>query len=144
VRVAAAAFRVALETTPDLCTPSLARFPRGACGDVSELLGQYLRDAGLGTWLYRSGVKHEPAFASHAWIESEGLIVDITADQFPAVREPVIVAAASAWHAAWESGPARRPADLSYFGPGLTAARQDYAILRATADALNRADGAAG
>ena len=39
---------------------------------------------------------------SHAWIQREGLIIDITADQFDDVTEPVIVSDSSPWHDSFE------------------------------------------
>jgi hypothetical protein len=35
---------------------------------------------------------------SHAWIEADGVIVDITADQFQDISERVIVTTCSPWH----------------------------------------------
>lgn len=79
---------------------TVTAFPGGACGHATELLGRYLRDqTGIeadyvvkdlrnpdGSW--RSG---------HAWLEYEGLILDITGDQFG--WPPVIVDRNSALHA---------------------------------------------
>ncbi len=81
VLVAASAFRAALERG-SLRLISLVEFPKGSCGDTCELLGQFLADSGLGDWLYCSGQQDEP-FQTHAWLEQHGLILDITADQFP-------------------------------------------------------------
>lgn len=54
-------------------------FPHGACGDTSYVLGAYLSECGFGEFDYVCGEKDN---ASHAWLESDGIIVDITADQF--------------------------------------------------------------
>jgi hypothetical protein len=89
VRAAASAFRAGLERG-GLPMISLADFPKGSCGDTCELLGQFLADSGLGEWQYRSGQRDEP-FHTHAWLEQDGLILDITADQFPDVDEPVLL-----------------------------------------------------
>lgn len=35
---------------------------------------------------------------SHAWLEYDGLIIDITADQFDEVSEPIIVTSDRSWH----------------------------------------------
>jgi hypothetical protein len=73
--------------------------------DASELLGQYLSDSGLGTWSYRRGAQSDP-FLTPAWVERDGLIVDITADQFPDRSEPVLVTVGRTWHdARFPSGP---------------------------------------
>jgi hypothetical protein len=60
-------------------------FPRGACGIASELFGRVLFElTGLQS-SYVCGHGH-PDLApqqSHAWVDVEGFIVDITHDQFP-------------------------------------------------------------
>lgn len=55
-------------------------FPRGCCGIISELMGDYLNTLGLGEFVYVCGMKDG---ALHAWLEVDRLIVDITGDQFP-------------------------------------------------------------
>jgi len=132
VRAAAARFRAALEQG-GLSLASLANFPSGACGDTSEMLGQYLQDCGLGTWLYRSHMIPP----SHAWIEREGWIVDITADQFDSITEAVIVTQDRQWHdQRFPSAPGRRPANMDWFDTNLVGAgaRADYQTLRARAE----------
>ena len=62
------------------------RFPRGCCGDTSNLLAQYLCDNGIQT-LYVSGTYYygESTYDSqnHAWLlVDDDIIVDITGDQF--------------------------------------------------------------
>ena len=93
-------FRGAIER----CDPStlpirLQDFPRGSCADATLLLGTYLAEIGVGTFEYVEGDRGEGCKpASHAWLEGGGLIIDITADQFAEVSEPVIIAETSAWH----------------------------------------------
>ncbi|MBR3750163.1 MAG: hypothetical protein IKK58_00155 [Clostridia bacterium] len=54
-------------------------FPSGCCGDTSDLLARYLLNNGIKT-KYASGAYHN---ISHAWlITNNGIIVDITGDQF--------------------------------------------------------------
>jgi hypothetical protein len=80
-------------------------FPRGSCGPVSELLGRYLVDA---MHLDAGYVCAErPGDGSHAWIEVDGIIIDITADQFG--QPPVIVAVHSPWHDTWVREAPRPP-----------------------------------
>lgn len=97
VRAAAMAFRQAILECPDTGLISLREFPNGSCGDASPLLGQFLDDQGLGKWEYVSGERKGDRH-SHAWIEQRGLIVDITADQFPDIEEAVIVTRDRSWH----------------------------------------------
>ena len=106
VRDAATRFRAAFEQG-GLRLHSLVNFPKGSCGDASEMLGQYLSDSDLGTWSYRSGTQSD-LFATHAWVERNDMIVDITADQFADISEPVIVTADRTWHdTRFPSGPSR-------------------------------------
>ena len=62
-----------------------ANFPRGCCGDTSDLLGEYLLEHGIRT-KYVCGTYRYDDFDniySHAWLEINGrIVVDITADQF--------------------------------------------------------------
>ena len=136
VRDAATRFRAALEQG-DLRLRSLADSPKGSCGDASELLGQYLSDSGLGAWSYREGAL-DP-FLTHAWVERDGLIVDITADQFADMSEPVLLTTDRTWHdARFPSGLSGRAANLDWFEHNVnrTAALEDYSTLKRRADAL--------
>lgn len=69
-------------------------FQRGCCGDASNLLSKYLSTHGIKT-VYVWGLKGEQ---SHAWLEYEDYIIDITADQFSDVSQQVIVTKDKAWH----------------------------------------------
>ncbi|MDX3093174.1 hypothetical protein PV703_29635 [Streptomyces sp. ME01-24h] len=95
LRTLALGFRQAIIDCPDPGLVSLARFPHGSCGDASILLGQYLYESGQGVWTYVSAWRNR---ASHAWLEKNGLRVDITADQFDEVDAPVIIASGGGWH----------------------------------------------
>lgn len=76
----------------------LQSFPRGCCGVVSELLGDYL-NAQLG--LQVEYVCGEQDGGSHAWLELNGVVIDITGDQFDG-RPPVFIAARDEWYISWE------------------------------------------
>lgn len=80
---------------PQVGLASFENFPLGACGDASVLLGEYLHQSGEGVWTYVSAWDGR---LSHAWIEKNGLRVDVTADQFDEVDEPVIIASGGGWH----------------------------------------------
>jgi hypothetical protein len=99
VAMIATAVRQAIEKCPRAELP-WPDFPRGACGDVSLILGQVLDDEGITGFQYICGNKYEPS-SSHAWLQNEDWIVDITADQFPDVSESVIVTNDSPWHGRW-------------------------------------------
>ena len=71
-------------------------FPAGQCLVTSETLA---------IWLPRNGpddifeiVSGWYNGKSHAWIEHNGLIIDITADQFPEITQKVIVTEESKFH----------------------------------------------
>lgn len=132
-RAAAVRFRRALETTTGLVSVGLQAFPRGACGDAAVLVGQYLQDCGQGTWTYMSG---DNGRGSHGWAQRDGVIVDITADQFGADLPAVVVTCDRTWHDQFRRTPGSgHPANLTgWDGPAMAALRRDYGQLRAVAD----------
>ncbi len=88
-------------------------FPRGACGDTSQMLGQYLADQGCGAFDYVSGIS---GTGMHAWLEQGDIVVDITGDQFPGFDHRIYVGRDRGWHSRYSAdriGPAR----LDMFGP---------------------------
>ncbi|MCJ2378991.1 hypothetical protein LNL84_19560 [Vibrio sp. ZSDZ34] len=54
-------------------------FPNYSCGCSADLLAQYLISKGAKNLLYVYG---ENEIGSHGWLELDGLIIDITGDQF--------------------------------------------------------------
>lgn len=81
-------FRAALEEAVEdamLSLPAFDKFPRGCCGDASDLLARYLLESGIRTSGV-SGTFRSAGFESaqtHMWlIDEDGLIIDITGDQF--------------------------------------------------------------
>lgn len=101
----ATAFRKAIEQCDKARLPiSFETFPRGSCGDTAHLLGTFFREHGMGTFQYICGERGATwaEWHSHAWLHADGVIVDITADQFSEVTEPVIVTTNSAWHSTFD------------------------------------------
>lgn len=93
-------FRDALEACHHRLPPiSFREFPRGACGDTCELLGRFFAENGSDRWEYVSAWKDD---YSHAWLQKQDVVVDITADQFPGVNSTVIVARSSEWHSGFD------------------------------------------
>lgn len=93
-------FRRAIERCDTRRLPiTMADFPSGACGDAALLLAKHLQLAGIWPLIYVCG---EMAMGrrnqSHAWLEYGDLIIDITADQFEDISDPVIVTTDRAWH----------------------------------------------
>jgi len=77
----------------------LKDFPIGACLDASLLLGHYLAQSDIGKPIYVSGTKDG---RTHMWLEMDGVIIDITADQFGDAPERIMVTRDTAWHSQFE------------------------------------------
>lgn len=75
-------------------------FPRGACGDTCEVLAEILKDLGHGTFRYVAGRCENGN--SHAWLQYDSVIVDITADQFDEISEPVYLGPLNSWYQSFE------------------------------------------
>jgi hypothetical protein len=89
-------FRAAIERCPrDRLPIGFREFPAGACGDASLLLARYLEENGHTGFFYVLGMRNG---GFHAWLSKDGLVIDITADQFSDQHQAVIVALASRWH----------------------------------------------
>ena len=107
-------FRAAIKKCDRTKLPvSLQEFPCGACGDATLLLGTYLIENGYESFDYMEehmGFMAEGNWFSHAWLQGERLVVDITADQFPGIVQTVIVGENSDWHRSL-NGKTQRVAD---------------------------------
>ena len=137
----ATCFRSAIESIGRGLSPAFEQFPRGACGEVAPLLGTYFIENGLLGFEYILGERGsreqdaEIRWHSHAWIQRGSLIVDITADQFVEIGEPVIVTDDSHWHQTFEQKSCG-PADFrKYDARTVQRLIRPYAILRSRADA---------
>ena len=96
LRVIGTRIREIIEITPHDKRPErLMDFPHGACGDSSMIMGTYLIKNGFVNVEYVVGIDGEQ---SHAWLECDGVIVDITADQFGSEIDRVIVTKDKSWH----------------------------------------------
>lgn len=81
--------------------PCFLRFPTGSCGDASELLARYLVEKGFLEVHVVNGerfLREKETYESHSWVEVDGVIVDITADQFGDMAESVVVTTDRIWH----------------------------------------------
>lgn len=74
----------------------LSGFPAGRCGLTCRVLGPWL--IGLFPNYDYEYVCGFHGRQSHAWIEMNNLIIDITADQFDNISEPVIVTYDHSFH----------------------------------------------
>lgn len=78
-------------------------FPYGQCLNTSQMLAKFYRDKGFDDVRVISGNKSTKP-CSHAWIVVNGLIVDITADQFKDLNyPPVFVSEKSELHSQYEA-----------------------------------------
>lgn len=103
----ARAFRLAIERSRcQVKCASLKGFPHGACGDATDMLGRYLNEHHGQRFEYVSGWKGDQ---SHAWLECGNVIVDITADQFLDVSEPVLVTSDRQFHDQFKVRHRRQP-----------------------------------
>ncbi len=131
LRTAAARFRMAIERcNRNELGIGFEKFPEGSCGDATQLLGAYLADEGFGTFTYVSGWRGHPNSGgySHAWLEADGIIVDITAEQFAGIDQKVIVTRHSDWHAAFQRNEQVGTADYRISAPSL---KPDYRAILA-------------
>jgi hypothetical protein len=104
IRATAERFRAGIEAADfgDL-GGNLKDFPHRCCHHAAKLLGIYLFDRQLGLFQVIAGRRGERQGEEHVWLECDGVVVDITADQFtdwPGGR--VLVARSSAWHSKWD------------------------------------------
>jgi hypothetical protein len=74
---------------------TLQEFPHGACGDAALLLAKYLEGEGYGPFQYMLGRRNG---CSHAWLQQDALVVDITGDQFADMPHGIFVDLDSEWH----------------------------------------------
>ncbi len=105
LRRLAVAVREILEGNQENHDVVFENFPSGACGVTAELLARYFVEA-LGIDAMYVGAERDDGW-THAWITIDGVIVDITADQFG--QEPVIVTENSDWHDQWNQETPRPP-----------------------------------
>lgn len=70
----------------------IRKFPVGQCGNISDILAQYLLDCKFTSVIYINGTYYGENCDerwSHTWLEVDGLIVDLTADQFQFQKVPL-------------------------------------------------------
>jgi hypothetical protein len=105
-------FRAAImQSEPESLIITLHRFPKGSCGDASLLLAKYLEENNCGQFEYICGDRKDH---SHAWLEKNGLIIDITADQFQDQDCPIFVSEDHSWHSQFEVD-SRRPGNFMLY-----------------------------
>jgi hypothetical protein len=79
----------------------MKKFPVESCAHICSILGAYLTtEYNLEPLLeVHAQIDDEKGpIAFHRWLEHDGIIIDITADQFALVKTPVIVSRDSSFH----------------------------------------------
>ncbi|MGG0793795.1 hypothetical protein ABE137_07285 [Brevibacillus laterosporus] len=102
IREYAVIFRKAIQSMPMSEFPKslyFDRFPIGCCGDSSKLFSKFLSSKGIKAY-YVWGIRDDEY--SHAWLEYDDIIIDLTADQFDEVHEEVVVTKNRDWHSQFE------------------------------------------
>ncbi len=133
IRDVAQRFRAALEQAGPFSLAGLRQFPAGACGDTCRLLAEYMHRSGLGEFAIVTGWRR-PQMITHAWLTRDGVIVDITADQFAEVDDAVIVGRTSPWHSTWCAEPPNWDnVGLTYYAEW-TGSASDFSRIVAIAD----------
>lgn len=127
-------FRWALEQVPESARSiGLKDFPRGSCGDSSLLLGAHFVDLGISGFDYicgERGYQSDNTWTSHAWLQRNGCVVDITADQFADAPSAVIVADPSPWHLQFEADEPQ-PSDFrKWNGVGIELLKPMYPLVK--------------
>lgn len=90
-------FRKTIESMPISEFPQswwFSNYPKGCCGDTCHLFSKFLKSKDI-IVSYVWGMRKEQ---SHAWLEYDDIIIDLTADQFRGVKEKVIITRNKDWH----------------------------------------------
>jgi len=95
-------------------------FPRGTCGDISDILAEHLYAIGYADIQYICGRYNN---ATHAWLEINGTAVDVTADQFPEISRKVLIQDPQLWHHKFTEEDRRKAGYLVFSGPALEGLR---------------------
>ena len=115
-------FRKAIESIPPKVRPiGMQRFPCGACSDTALLFGTFLADRSISGFKYicgERGSKIDDTWTSHAWLQRDDLVVDLTADQFPDAATGVIVSKPSPWHMQFRTQPGQESDFREWSGYG--------------------------
>lgn len=79
----------------------MQNFPSSACAEACSILGIYLvENQKIDPLAHRTGQigVQDQWYGSHHWLVHDNIVIDISADQFPIVDEPVIVSHESEFH----------------------------------------------
>jgi hypothetical protein len=90
-------------------------FPKGTCGVTSEIIGTWLISKGIEGVEYVNGKRwRKGRHETHGWLEIDGLIIDITSDQFkPDGLGPVYIGSDRKFHDTFQNQQHKMP-NLSF------------------------------
>jgi hypothetical protein len=104
-------------------------FPMGSCRDSSIIIGMFLRENGCKNLTYcHAQWNEESRFRSHAWLEYENYIIDITADQF-GIEFSSIIVSRNCDFSFYENSCSEK-FDLSIAGADISNLFKDYEIIK--------------
>lgn len=113
-------FRNAFENTDLSRAPgALPRFPSGCCLWGSLFTASFLKDEGNMYPRHAASNNHPVYGCGHEWVVVNGIIIDITADQFLGAPSGVIASKESEWHAGWQKPVIRDFAPISHYDKGM-------------------------
>ena len=97
--VIATDFRKAFEASDLSKAPGfLPHFPEGCCSWATWMIGHFLKFEMCHSV---EEINAERASLPHAWLSADGIIIDITSDEFEDSEAKVIVSRNSDWHKTW-------------------------------------------
>lgn len=105
LEVVVSACRRGLESLSEARGSTFNRFPAGACGVASDIVGRIVWETLQRHGVYVCGTGHPllPPQASHAWFEVDGVVIDITYDQFEGTGlSGWLFEPGEGWHAGFE------------------------------------------
>ncbi len=114
------------DNVPERLRARFRLFPKDMCEFASNLLGRYLIGEGFENVQYVCGsrrLKERHNDQRHAWLEAQGFIIDITADQFPDGIGPIVVTDDRSWHSRFQIFESRDATNLTDYP---VAARKQY------------------
>ena len=94
-KIAAEIRELIIKLSPEERPPALQDFPHGACGLTCLFLSKHLAENDLYSFDYVCGERNG---LSHAWLRKDGIIIDITGDQFSDFGQGIFVGQKSNFH----------------------------------------------
>jgi hypothetical protein len=124
-------FRKAIELIPPEARPiGMQSFPNGACSDTALLFGAFLADRAVPGFKYICGERGsmtDNTWTSHAWLQRDDLVIDLTADQFSDAPASVIASNPSPWHLQFDTEPGQESDFRKWSGNGADLLHPMYA-----------------